>query len=73
MLKPVSNRNYVLACSADCPADNHARPLALFLYETLQHILKPKACQFLPFLRGKVSDNSRRSSRFKKSVPKSHF
>ena len=39
MLKPVSNRNSVLACSADCPADNHARQLALFLYETLPFIL----------------------------------
>src|SRR5690606_20251452 len=36
MLKPVLNRNSVLACSADCPADNHARPLAQFLYGTLQ-------------------------------------
>jgi hypothetical protein len=30
----------MLACSADCPADNHARPLAQFLYETLPIILK---------------------------------
>ena len=35
MLKPVSNRDSVLACSADCPADNHAPQLAQFLYETL--------------------------------------
>ena len=35
MLKSVLNRNSVLACYADCPADNHARQLALFLYETL--------------------------------------
>ncbi len=35
MLKPVSNRNFLLACLADCPADNHARQLAQFLYETL--------------------------------------
>ncbi len=35
MLKSVSNRNSVLACLADCPADNHARQLAQFLYETL--------------------------------------
>ena len=35
MLKSVSNRNIVLACLADCPADNHARPLAQFLYETI--------------------------------------
>ena len=35
MLKSVLNRNIVLACSADCPADNQARPLALFLYGTL--------------------------------------
>ncbi len=38
MLKSVSNRNSVLACSADCPADNHARPLAQFLYGTLYTI-----------------------------------
>ena len=35
MLKSVPNRNFLLACSADCPADNHARLLAQFLYETL--------------------------------------
>ena len=35
MLKPVSNCKSLLACLADCPADNQARPLALFLYETL--------------------------------------
>ncbi|PNW21140.1 hypothetical protein APB85_07690 [Salegentibacter mishustinae] len=35
MLKPVSNRNFLLACLADCPADNQARQLAQFLYETL--------------------------------------
>ena len=35
MLKTVSNRKSVLACFADCPADNHARLLAQFLYETL--------------------------------------
>lgn len=39
MLKSVLNRNIVLACFADCPADNHARRLALFLYETLPFIL----------------------------------
>ena len=38
MLKPVSNRKSVLACSADCPTDNNARPLALVLYETLPAI-----------------------------------
>jgi len=38
MLKPVSNRKSVLACSADCPTDNNARPLALVLYETLAPI-----------------------------------
>jgi len=31
----MSNQNIWLACLADCPADNHARQLALFLYETL--------------------------------------
>jgi len=35
MLNLVSNRSSVLACLADCPADNHARQLALFLYEAL--------------------------------------
>ena len=40
MLKPVSNRNSLLACVADCPADNHARQLAQFLYETLGQIHK---------------------------------
>ncbi len=35
MLNQVSNRNIKLACSADCPADNHARQLAQFLYGTL--------------------------------------
>ncbi len=38
MLKLFLNRNSALACSADCPADNHARQLALFLYETLATI-----------------------------------
>ena len=38
MLKPVLIRNSVLASLADCPADNHARPLAQFLYETLPQI-----------------------------------
>ncbi len=36
MLKPVSNRKSWLGCPADCPADNHARQRALFLYGTLQ-------------------------------------
>ncbi len=35
MLKSVSNRKSVLPCLADSPADNHARQLAQFLYETL--------------------------------------
>ncbi len=38
MLNLFSNRKSVLACLADCPADNHARPLAQFLYETLYAI-----------------------------------
>jgi hypothetical protein len=38
MLKSVLNRKFVLACLADCPADNHARPLAQFLYGTLYTI-----------------------------------
>src|SRR5690606_31655534 len=40
MLNSVLNRNFVLACTADCPADNQARQLALFLYETLPSIMK---------------------------------
>ena len=35
MLNLFLNRNLALAGSADCPADNHARQLALFLYGTL--------------------------------------
>jgi len=35
MLKSVLNRDIFLACLADCPTNNHARPLALFLYGTL--------------------------------------
>lgn len=35
MLKSVSVRKTVLSCKADCPADNQARQLAQFLYETL--------------------------------------
>ncbi len=35
MLKSVLNRNSMLARLADCLADNHARQLAQFLYETL--------------------------------------
>ena len=40
MLKPVLKRKIMLACLADCPADNHARQLALFLYQTLPTILR---------------------------------
>ncbi len=40
MIRPVSIGDLVLACLADCPADNHARQLALFLYETLPVIQK---------------------------------
>ena len=40
MLNLFLNRNSALACSADCPADNHARQLAQFLYETLPKMLK---------------------------------
>ncbi len=35
MLKPISNPKSVVACLADCPQDNPARQLALFLYGTL--------------------------------------
>ncbi len=38
MRKSVLNRNSGLPCLADCPADNHARQLAQFLYETLPKI-----------------------------------
>ncbi len=38
MIRPVSIGDLVLACLADCPADNHARQLAQFLYETLETI-----------------------------------
>ena len=41
MLTLFLNRNSFLACLADCPADNHARQLAQFLYETL-HTMPPK-------------------------------
>jgi hypothetical protein len=34
MLEPVSNRNFKLACLADCPENNHPRQLAQFLNET---------------------------------------
>ena len=44
-----------------------------FSYNELPHILNWKDSAFLPFLRGKVSDNSNRSFWFEKSVPKSHF
>ena len=45
MLKSVLNRNSVLTCLADCPADNHAGPLAQFLYETLPLIKdEPNQC-----------------------------
>ena len=46
MLKPVSIRKSVLTRSADCPADNHARQLALFLYETLALIWYGKGTSF---------------------------
>ncbi len=42
MLKPVSNLKSLLVCLADCPADNHARQLARFLYETLPLIAPNK-------------------------------
>ena len=45
MLKLFSNRNFVLTCSADCPADNHARQLAQFLYETLPQMQKTKVSE----------------------------
>ena len=73
MLKPVSIWMSVLTCSAYCPPDNQARQLALFLYETLQHILNPEACPFLPFLRGKVFESANMNFPFGKPVIKSHF
>ncbi len=59
MLKPVSNRSSVLACFADCPADNHARPLALFLYETLQKMPLTNKTQ------RKLKNNSDKKQTFK--------
>ena len=53
MLNLFLNRNLVLACSADCPADNHARQLAQFLYETLYTIrenMKSKKLLFVLIL-----------------------
>ena len=50
MLKPVLNRSSVLACLADCPAVNHARPLALFLYETLGKIMKNRISILIIFV-----------------------
>jgi len=47
MLNSVLNRNIVLACLADCPADNQARQLALFLYETFYTILKKNIVHFI--------------------------
>jgi hypothetical protein len=40
MLNLFLNRNSMLAWLADCPADNHARQLALFLYGTLEQHIK---------------------------------
>jgi hypothetical protein len=40
MLKAVLNQNSLHACCADCPADNQACQLALFLYETLPASLR---------------------------------
>ena len=45
--KPVSIRNSVLACLADCPADNHALQLAQFLYGTLGAMQIPIMKNFL--------------------------
>ena len=49
MLNPVMTRKSVLACSANCPADNQARQQALFLYGTLWaikniNLKKEKSC-----------------------------
>ncbi len=38
MLNLILNRNSMPACLADCSADNQARQLAQFLYETLATI-----------------------------------
>ena len=50
MLKPVSNRKSVLACFTDCPADNHARQLAQFLYGTLANIKKNLLNSYEPLI-----------------------
>ena len=39
MLEPASNQNSVLLATPACHADNQARQLAQFLYETLATIL----------------------------------
>jgi len=41
MLNLFLNRSSALACLADCPADNHARQLAQFLYGTLAVMVIP--------------------------------
>src|SRR5690606_23178937 len=50
MLNLFLNRNSALACLADCPADNHARQLAQFLYETLPPIRKMKNLKLIILL-----------------------
>lgn len=42
MLNLFLNPRLVLACLEDCPADNHARQLAQFLYGTLANSKKMK-------------------------------
>ena len=37
MLNSGLNQNILLTCSADCPADNHARQVALFLNGTSKY------------------------------------
>ncbi len=50
MLNLFLNRNIVLACLSDCPADNHSRPFALFLYETLCTIMTNPSKIIIPLL-----------------------
>ena len=63
MLKPVSNRKSVLACSADCPTDNNARPLALVLYETLCPIKKNPAAQTAHLVFADTKANAEKTKR----------
>ena len=71
--KPVSIRNSVLACNAWLSCGQSRAPArTVFIRDVTSHS-ETNGCQFLPFLRGKVSDNANRSFSFEKLVLKSHF